>query len=293
MPFSAAVPKRHSGIRVHVRFFTIPLILLLLSGCASMATQGMADRLSDAMLNQRDPEIVKAGAPAYLLLIDSMVADAPDDTDLLLAGSRLYAAYGSGLVEDPQRAKNLSATALDYSRRALCEELDKLCTVLDLPFRDFEPALTDLIQDDLPILYGHATAWVGWIQAHSDDWNAVAELPKAERLLQKVVNLDPAYEHGRAQLFLGALLSLRPAALGGRPEQARAHFERAIEYSGGRDLMAKVEYARRYARLVFDQSLHDRLLNEVLKTDPQQTGLTLSNVIAQSQARDLLQDDYF
>ncbi len=278
---------------MHIGIISIPLISLILSGCASVATQGMADRLSDAMLNQRDPEIVRTGAPAYLLLIDSMIADSPDNTDLLLAGSRLYAAYGSGLVKDPRRAKNLSATALDYSRRALCEELDRLCTALDLPFRDFEPTLTDLIRDDLPILYGHATAWVGWIQAHSDDWNAVAVLPKAERLLQKVVSLDPTYERGRAQLFLGALLSLRPAALGGQPELARAHFERAIEYSSGRDLMAKVEYARRYARLVFDQPLHDRLLNEVLKADPQQAGLTLSNVIAQSQARELLRDDYF
>ncbi len=276
-----------------IRLCPIALLLVLLPGCASVATQGMADRLTEAMLNQRDPEIVKAGAPAYLLLIDSLIADSPKDTDLLLAGSRLYAAYGSGLVKDPQRAKSLSATALDYSRRALCVKVAELCGALDLPFREFEPALNGLSQDDLPILYGHSTAWVGWIQARSDDWDAVAALPKTELMMQKVVSLDPAYERGRAQLYLGAMLSLRPAALGGRPEQARVHFERAIEYSGGRDLMAKVEFARRYARLVFDQALHDRLLNEVLKADPEQAGLTLSNVIAQSLARELLREDYF
>lgn len=276
-----------------IRFFLLALISLLLNGCASVATQGMADKLSEAMLNQGDPEIVKAGAPAYLLLLDSLIADSPENTDLLLAGSRLYAAYGSGLVSDPRRARHLSGIALDYSRRALCQELDELCAALDRPYLEFEPALQDLDKDDLPILFGHATAWVGWIQARSGDWDAVAELPKAERMLQEVVGLDPAYERGRAQLFLGALLSLRPAALGGRPEQAREHFERAIEYSEGRDLMAKVEYARRYARLVFDQDLHDRLLEEVLKANPEQAGLTLSNVIAQSQARRLMKDDYF
>ena len=50
----------------------------------------------------------------------------------------------------------------------------------------------------------------------------------------------------------------------GSPTSRAQHFERALELSGGRDLSIKVEYARRYARLVFDQELHDRLLTEVL-----------------------------
>ena len=72
-------------------------------------------------------------------------------------------------------------------------------------------------------------------------------------------------------------------------------FEKAIELSGGRDLSAKVEFARGYARLVYDRELHDRLLNEVLSAQPRQEGLTLFNTLAQSEARQLLDsaDDYF
>jgi hypothetical protein len=86
-----------------------------------------------------------------------------------------------------------------------------------------------------------------------------------------------------------------PPALGGKPELGRAQFEQAIAISNNRDLMAKVEYARNYARLVFDQELHDRLLNEVLQASPEEPGLTLSNVLAQQQARRLLDSskDYF
>jgi tetratricopeptide (TPR) repeat protein len=253
----------------------------------------MAGNLSMAMLNQSDPEIVRAGAPAYLLLIDSLIADEPNDPELLLAGARLYGAFAAGLVQESTRRLGLTAQALEYARRALCGENQELCEVLDLPYRDFAPALERVSGDDLPILYGYASAWLGWIEARSDDWNAVAALPKAEAMLQRIVELRPDFEHGRAQLYLGALLSLRPAALGGKPELARQHFEQAIRFSGGRDLMAKVEYARRYARLVFDQALHDRLLHEVVQADPVQPGLTLSNVIAQGQARALLLDDYF
>lgn len=269
------------------------LSLSLMSGCASVATQRLAGQLSQAMLNQNDPEIVRAGAPAYLLLIDSFIADAPDDTDLLLTGSRLYGAYATGLVRDEQRSLGLSAKSLDYARQALCGKLAALCTSLDQPFQTFSAEVLKIDAGDLPLLHGYATAWVGWIQARSGDWNAIAALPKAQAMLERVVALDPGFEQGRAQLFLAALLAQRPAALGGKPEQARRHFEQAINYSKGRDLMAKVEFARRYARLVFDQALHDRLLHEVLMADPEQPGLTLSNVIAQAEAKKLLQDDYF
>ena len=269
------------------------LSALLLAGCASIATERMAGHLSMAMLNQSDPEIVRAGAPAYLLLVDTLIADSPENPDLLLAGSQLYGAYASGLVQDSQRSLRLTDTSLNYARRALCVENDEFCAVLRAPFPEFAVELKDTDEDDLPYLYSYGTALVGWIEARSDDWNAIADLPKAEQLLQRVVDLEPGFARGRAQLYLGALLALRPAVLGGKPQQAKAHFEQAIHYSDSKDLRAKVEYARRYARLVFDQALHNRLLNEVLQADPIQPGLTLSNVIAQGEAEVLLQEDYF
>ena len=59
--------------------------------------------------------------------------------------------------------------------------------------------------------------------------------------------------------------------------------------------MAKVLYARQYARLVFDRELHDRLLDEVVEADPEAPGLTLGNTLAQDEARGLLTDadEYF
>ena len=86
-----------------------------------------------------------------------------------------------------------------------------------------------------------------------------------------------------------------PPALGGRPEDGRAHFERAVEITGGRHLLVKVFFAESYARLVYDKELHDRLLRDVLAADVAAPELTLMNAIAQEQARVLLEtsDDYF
>jgi hypothetical protein len=59
--------------------------------------------------------------------------------------------------------------------------------------------------------------------------------------------------------------------------------------------MVRVLYAQFYARLVFDQALHDKLLNEVLAADPVAPRLTLINTLAKGKAKALLESgkDYF
>jgi hypothetical protein len=109
-----------------------------------------------------------------------------------------------------------------------------------------------------------------------------------------VIELDENHENGGPHLYMGGMETLLPASMGGKPEEGRAHFEKAIEINEAY-LMTKVIYAQQYARLMFDQELHDRLLNEVLSADPVVEGMTLTNRIAQERAKDLLASskDYF
>jgi hypothetical protein len=264
-----------------------------LSGCATMATDRMADNIASAMLNQDDPTTVLAGAPAYLLLLDGLIRDHPDDPALLIAAARLYQAYGVGLVEDPGRARRLTAKARDYAGRALCGSEPVVCRAERAAFESFVQQVAAIQRSDLEALYTYGISWAAWIQVRTSDWNALADLPRVEAVLERVIALDPSHDRGRAQLYLGVMRSQLPPAMGGNPEIGREHFDLALRYSQGRDLMAKVEYARHYARLVFNQTLHDRLLNEVLAADPVEPDLTLSNIIAQQQARKLLTDEYF
>jgi len=281
-----------------IRLFPLLLSVLSMAGCASFATSAtskLADNLSSAILNQDDPETVEAGMPAYLLLVDSTIESNPGNDRALLAGSTLYGAYASAFVKDAERARRLARKARDYADRALCVRDARLCNVMERPYDEFAAAIATLKVGDVPLLYTSGTAWAGWIQANSSDWNAIANLAKVKAMMTRVVELDETYSHGEAHLYLGVFATLLPPALGGKPEEGRAHFERAIELSAGRDLIAKVEYARRYARVVYDRPLHDRLLREVLDADAAAPGLTLSNVLAKRQARELLAsaDSYF
>ena len=281
-----------------LRLLPFLLVLLSLSGCASFfssASSKFANNLSNAILNQDDPETVQAGMPSYLLLVDSLIEGDPKNEDMLLAGSKLYGAYAAAFVKEPERAKRLARKARDYSDRALCAHDVPLCGVMDRPYDDFAATIGKLKVGDVPLLYTSASAWAGWIQANSSDWNAIATLPKVKAMMMRVVELDETYSHGEAHLYLGVFATLLPPALGGKPEEGRMQFERAIELSAGRDLMAKVEYARRYARITYNRPLHDRLLQEVLDADAAAPGLTLSNVLAKRQADELLKsaDSYF
>jgi hypothetical protein len=281
-----------------VRYAVALSLLLALAGCSALARpaiHGFADDLSSSILDQSDIATVRDGAPAYLLAVDALIEGDPENSGLLLTGSRLYGAYASAFVEDESRARLQWNRAFDYARRALCLEVEETCDAVDRPFEEFSASLDAVERSDGLTLYGFGAAWAGWVQAHPDDWGAVAELPKIEALMRRIVALDETLDHGGAHLHLGVLLTLRPASLGGRPDEGREHFERAVALSEDRNLMAKVLFARYYARLVFDRPLYEALLLDVTAADPKAPGLTLSNTLAREEARRLLDgaDDYF
>jgi hypothetical protein len=297
----ALLAKRSSCGSRGARAVVVSLTLapaFMASGCASVmssAASGMAENLSAAMLNQPDPETVRDGAPAYMLLLDSFLEDSPDDPELLSAAAAMYASYGSVFADDPARAARLTERAREYGAKALCVSYAESCRWPGMSFSEFEASLGGLSTRHAAPVYAYSVASLAWIRAHSDDWNALAELPQMEALLNRYLDIGSGGMTGSVYNYLGILATLRPPALGGEPEKGRDYFERAIELSGGRDLSVKVEYARSYARLLYERELHDRLLNEVMAADPHEPGFTLTNVLAQREAAKLLEeaDEYF
>jgi hypothetical protein len=270
----------------------------VLSGCSaiiSSATSRMADNFSYAFANNMDTAVVEVAAPAYLLMMDAFIKDDPDNALLLRNAAALNAFYAVIFVKDVERSRLITDKALQLTLRAACSESRKFCTIREKKYDDFKKVIDSCTRADIAAIYSLGSVWASWIQAHQNDWNAVAELPKVEAIMEQVIKLDSNHENGSAFLYLGTLATLLPSALGGNPEKGRDFFEEAIEISGGKNLYAKVLYAERYARSVFDKELHDRLLKEVLDADPVAEGYTLTNVIAQREAKRLLDtsDEYF
>ncbi|WP_455223447.1 TRAP transporter TatT component family protein [Kaarinaea lacus] len=265
------------------------------SSITSTISNDIARSLSPGIANQSDIELVKAGIPSYVLLLDGMILENPDSPELYLDGAKLYSTYAIFAYDDPKRVQTLTQKAFIYSKKSLCLTNGDWCDVDKQPFDKYQNFLQDVSIDEVGLLYSLGVAWASYIDSHRSDWNAIANIPKVTATMQRVLALDDSFERGGAHLYLGVLETVVPPALGGKPGIAKSHFERVVEITKGRNLMAKVLYAERYARPLFNRELHDHLLQDVLQQDPQEPGLTLMNVIAQKKAKELLEsaDDFF
>ena len=277
--------------------FLLTLVLAITS-CGQLisnAKQDFANDLSATILSFDDPETIKKGVPAYLILISSMIKGDPENADLLESGAKLYGAYASGFTDSEASKRALSRRAFEYAGRAMCIRDQRFCDVKKLSYFEFEKLLASIEKPQAEHLFVFVSSWAGVIEANSSDWNAVAELPKVKAGIQCVLDTDETVSNGNAHLYMAVMETLLPPTLGGKPELAKKHFDRALELSQGNNLMAKVLYAEKYARMLFDRELHDKLLQQVIDADVGPQDQILVNTLAKQRAAELLSsaDDYF
>ena len=286
-------------LTIQIKNSLLILIFLFASGCSlltSSVTHDFGKNLKQVMLNHNDPETVLKAIPSYLLLQETLLVKDPENEALLMSTANLYSAYNTLLgSQGSKRKQGLSKKAFDLALHSACVHEDEFCKLNEKHFDDFTQIIDRSGLDDLDTLYGLGVTWASWIQDSRSDWNAVAQLAQVKHLMSHVINVKEDYKKGEAFLYLAIMESIVPPALGGKPDVAKHNFEKALQFSNNTNLMVHVLYAQHYARMMFDRDLHDSLLNTVMTTQTDQKGFTLSNTLAQQQAKKLLQnaDDYF
>jgi tetratricopeptide (TPR) repeat protein len=277
--------------------------MVFVNGCGRILlyfNQPLVDDISRSFMHQRDIDLVEQGIPAYFLILDGLIEHSPRNKSLLLTGARAYSAYSAAFVgeKNPERNKILAVKAKDYAFRAFSLQNKNFARVKNKPYSEFVTSLPSFRKRDVPYLYYVATTWAGWIQTNSESWDALADLPKVKSLIERTIELDESFNYGAPHTFMGIMLVIYPPSLGGKPDEAREHFERAIELGQGKFLPAYVMYAQYYAKLVYEKELFYDLLYRVLDSPVDVVPeLTLINTLAQRQARDLVdearKEEYF
>jgi len=264
------------------------------SGCGimnRMAADSVQSMLG-SLLEQPDPQLVHDGAPACLLVIDSLIRRDPRNPSLLRDGCTAYTTYATAFLSgeaDAVRAARLQGRAKEYGQRLL--RLRGFYTRAEsAPMPEYEAALARFGGRDVPDLYAVGSAWLGWIVSCPESMEAMAELPRALAVMERALALDERYADGGAHLVFGTYFSLQPVGAGQDLPRSRRHFERAMELGGAEDLMPRVLFAEFYARAANDPELFAGTLQGVLDSKVSDTPrLRLMNAVARDRAARLLQ----
>lgn len=272
----------------------LTIVTLALSSCAGTMVTAMIEPALENMQEQSDIELVCEGTPAYLLMIDSLIAGDQENNNLLSLGTKAYSGYIGAMREcdlETHRIAAMADKAYLYSQMLLQAILDvRPNEELD----SFELHLESANKRDTESLFWSTFGWIIWIQQQQGSPSAMAGLGKIEKLLFKIIELDETIQSGSAHFLLGGYYGSRPAMFGGNPEKSRYHFDRALELSKRKILIFQTVYAETYCRAMLDRDCHDMLLNEViefpLETNQQNI---LTNTIAKKRAVRLLNEGFF
>ena len=271
-------------------------LMLFLEGCIQLLAirtmGGIMDYGLEAFNEESDLQLAKDALGSNLKLVEALIKGDPENEQLLLMASQGYSAYTLAFVEneDVVRARQFYLRGRDFGMRILTRN-KKFKDAVEKDLASFTEAMKSFSKDDVPAIFWTAFGWGSYTNLTLTDVSALADLPKVNAMMEFVLKHDPSYYYAGAHLYFGTLLATTPVMLGGKPNLAKEHFEKAIQLTGGKFLMAYVYYARAYAVQTMDQELFESLLRQVdeasLEILPQ---ARLPNAVAKKRAKALLEN---
>jgi hypothetical protein len=264
----------------------------------------MADALSATAAGygkDNDPEFVRLAAPATLKMVEMLLDEQPAHAGLLLTACSGFTQYAYAFldveseIEQPTnaaaarelraRAARMYDRARDYCMRALEARHSGLGARLR---SDPKGAVRSATREDVPVLFWLAASWGASLATAEHQLLRIAELVPVRLLLARALELNEGWESGAIHEALIVLEGL-PRLVGGSPERARQHFNRAVELSEGQSAFAFVAMASSVAAPTGNRAEFESLLKRALAIDVnQRPALRLANLVAQRRARFLL-----
>lgn len=282
-------------------------ICLGLSACSvrQVAVKEFSRALADSgtvFASDNDPELVRQALPFSLKLLEALLLERPEDADLLLAATSGFTQFAYAFVQQDAdrleavdiaasdrlrtRARKLYLRARDYGVRGLAARHPEFTSGV----RGIDSGWLDNTESsDVPWIYWTAAAWAAAINVSRDQPELIAELPLVDRLLDRALELNPAYDQGALHSLMISYVYSSPESGEAAARLARQHFDRAVSLSRGLHAAPYVAMAETAAVAEQDRSQFIHLLEAALQIDPDNEPKTrLINLVMQERARWLL-----
>ncbi len=273
-------------------------LLLQLNGCSLgeltvKASMPMVEGGLLALNRETDLQLAEDAMPANIELMEGLLINDPDNQALRNYAAQAYYGYAFGFIEDNDKAR-----AARFYQRGLRHALYNLQQVgihHDILHGDLhllEATLNNTHRSDVPALFWAASNWARWIDSNRDKAQAIADLPRAVLMMQRVLELDENYFMAGPHLFFGVYHGSRSPMLGGNFALSEKHFGRARQLNNGQLLLVDLLQAEYLDRQKFDQpAFHQRLVRVTEANASVNPDIALINHIAQRKARELLKKE--
>jgi len=229
----------------------------------------------------KEPDIwfARTGSTANLKMFEGLLEVTPANRDLLLLTSQSFTRYALAFLEDDletleegsreyneahHRTTDFYHRGRRYAALLLSLDYPDIASALRGDGKRLDEILSQATVDHLPAIYWIAQSWAGMINTNNDDPELLSDLPRVKRIMRWVVEHDDTYDNGGPNLFFGAVELALPVALGGNAKGSKAAFERAIDITDGKFLMAKALYARIYMRGTNNRDGYQKILQSVI-----------------------------
>ena len=256
----------------------------------------------DTYASDDDPELIKAATPFTLKLMESLLGESPKHRGLLLGTSSGFTQFAYAFVNQEadeledldldaatagwDRAARLYLRARDYGLRGLEVEHEGFVELLRC---DVEAAIAMTNLKDVPQLYWTSVSWTAAISLSIDDTDLIGDIPIAEALIDRALELDESFESGAIHVFLITYEMSRQGGTGEPAAGARHDFERAMALTNGELAQPNVSLAEAVAVPEQNREEFQALLHRALAIDPdERTEWRMNNLVSQRRARWLL-----
>jgi hypothetical protein len=268
--------------------YGLTIAVLIVIGCSM--TKMTANQTASIMVKsmpaydrETNLEFAEQSMAGNLKMVEGLLEVTPDNRELLELASSSYARYAFGFVEDKidiadsrydlEEREKLVDQAVDFYERArnygvrlIAQSRKDFAAILEQNPEALSLELERLGEKDVPGLFWTAYAWGSLINLKQDEPRHLANLPKVDLMMRRVLELDENFFFAGPHFFYGVYYGGRPETLGGDPEKAKQHFQRAIRLTDGKYLMTKFLLAKYYAVPVQDRVLFEQTLTEVTMT---------------------------
>ena len=285
-------------------------VLLLGIGCGALrrsAIRNLAGAFSDppgsnVLVQDDDPELIRDALPFALKTYEALLASDPRNRDLCRVTAGGFVNYANAFVhEEAKKLQELDFQRSQYLRRRATKLYMRgrnyALAGLTIDYPDFEKRLHKDLQQflhalshkDVPLLFWAAAGWAGAISTDVNNMSLVADLPIAEAMMRRALELDEDFEGGAIHEFFITYEGSRSEVMGGSTECALEHFDRAVQLTRGEKASPYVSLASSVAVRKQDYNMFKDLLHKALAIDPDAVPeWRLANILAQEKAQWLL-----